>query len=243
MEFIKMTTPDYRRTLIRTALVAPTSEVFFGNRKMLLLCIFPYIALFIQGLPEGVGDLPSTVKFIVSMQISVVLALVAIHVLLSILMLLPRDISHHRKFVSEIKKMDSVRYEKLLSEYTSARMIEFYYDKGKKIRGAQTIFATESYLCFPGFFVIWRDEIIDVAISGPSRGGATAFIFIREKQKEKAVEFFTVIRFVQKQQSRLWRGFGSVILRIVRLGKKPKLGMSIGRKIAGSRWKFDYIGQ
>jgi len=189
MDFVQLTRGEYIRILIGRILVSPIKEPLWGNRRVLLLCLLPYIGLLTQGIPRWL-DAINPIVVIVLLPVLTALFLGVALTVLSIIFLLPNSIAKHRKFISYVKHLDSKKNAMLLSEYPEARRIYIYYDKKNKILGTETIYVTKNFLFVPGFFLVCWDDIEEVFVHGPTRTGTTVFVFLLKNKLESDLEVY-----------------------------------------------------
>jgi len=176
MEFIELTKPEYKRILRRLILVTPLTE------PLKIVWLFVLIGIFIGVTRETATWLSVTLTALLF------LALRPGVILLSILFRRPYYQESHEEFVSKVQQLGASQYEQLSSEYPSAKRISIYYDRGKRLLGSEMIYVTDHFLFMPGLFLINREDIDEISVSGPRAAHefTTTFTFaLKEQSKQK----------------------------------------------------------
>jgi len=175
MDFIKLTYPEYKRITAKY-LFAPLVVPGMRANVWILTAVFGSVSVISSG--GNFEPIIFAIVFFISLGITYFVAMLD-------------DIGNYetrKSFVAKVKQLDSVQHEMLLDEYPTARKIPIFYDKRKRVAGAETIYVTENFLFVPGLFLINREEIRDVILYGAEfRTGRvkSIFSFILEDQSKQ----------------------------------------------------------
>ena len=155
MGFVKVTQAEYRRTLVKTAALAPIA-VALGRLSLKIMMI-----LGITFLSTGL-----IFTFPLLTRIGALLVLpITISYLSTWFLLLPYFFLHNRRFFVKLNHLSDLEREVLVAEHPTARVLPTYYDKKRKFRGAQSVYITDSFLYVPGLFLAVKEEIEDIVVS------------------------------------------------------------------------------
>ena len=89
----------------------------------------------------------------------------------------------------------------MLSEYPTAKKVDFYFDRSKGILGVERIYVTDNFLFIPGLFVINRSEIENILIRNPEGDNGKEFVFLLISPLGKILDGDRFIKMYQKVSS------------------------------------------
>ena len=182
MEFIELTNSEYKRILRRVALVTPITE------SLKIVGVFVLAGIVVGVMRETVTLVSVTLTTLLFLMLRP--GVVFLGVLSMLFSYYPRS---RKIFISKVKGLDSPQYEQLLSEYSNARRVNIYYDRGKRLLGSDVIYVTEHFLFIPGLFLMSREEISEISILGRrvSHEPTTTFLFsLKDQSEQKLILYY-----------------------------------------------------